>query len=126
MKKRFSLTPLMILAAGLCTAPAIAENWQKVGYNDMMTVYVDMDSIRPQGMITEVRTKVIPAVTKDFTHGINREIYNCHARQSVIKTMTSFKGRKMVDHLKVKTLEWEPVEPNGVSGLIYKMVCTQK
>ena len=119
--KRLVLLSLMV---SISVGNAIAENWQKIGYNDMMTVYVDLDSIRKQGMLTDVRTKVVPTVTKDFTHGINRETYNCQSRQSAIKTMTSFKGRKMVDHLKMKKLEWEPVDPNGVSGLIYQMVCT--
>lgn len=114
------------LMVSISAGTAFAENWQKVGYNDMMTVYVDLDSIQTQGMLTDVRTKVIPAVTKDFTHGINRETYNCQARQSAIKTMTSFKGKKMVDHLKMKKLEWEPIDPYGVSGLIYQMVCTRQ
>lgn len=123
MKKILLMLPMLIVAV-FCTIPAAAENWQKAGYNEMMTVYVDMDSIMKQGMMTEVRTKVIPAVATRFTHGINREIYDCHARRSAVKTMTAFKGKKMIDHMKVKTLEWEPIEPYGVSGLVYRMVCT--
>ena len=123
MKKLIRWFSLLSLMLGLGIGPAIAENWQKAGYNDMMTVYVDMDSISTRGMMTEVRTKVIPAVTNRITHGINREIYDCHARRSALKTMTAFKGRKMIDHMKAKTLEWEPIEPYGVSGLVYRMVC---
>lgn len=124
MKKTIQSLSILLMALGSCALPATAENWQKAGYNEMMTVYVDMDSIMKQGMMTEVRTKVIPAVATRFTHGINREIYDCHARRSAVKTMTAFKGKKMIDHMKVKTLEWEPIEPYGVSGLVYRMVCT--
>lgn len=117
------IAPILLLTC-LGTTGVHAENWQKAGYNDMMTVYVDMDSIVRQGTTAEVRTKVVPAVTNRITHGINREVYDCQTRQTAVKSMTAFKGRKMMDQMKAKTLEWETVEPYGVSGLVFKMVCS--
>lgn len=121
------LLPLLALAGclGMAVSPARAENWQRAGYNESMTVYVDKDSVVARGHMTELRTKIVPAVTTRFTHGINREIYDCPNRRSALKTMTAFKGKKMIDHMKAKTLEWEPIEPYGISGLVYQMVCHQ-
>ncbi len=113
-----------LLALGVCSG-AMAESWQQVGYNEMMTVYIDTDSIRQVGLMTYLKTKVVPEVKTNFTHGINREAYNCGARLSAIRSMTSYKGRKVVDYMAAKKLEWEPVQPNGVSGLIYRMVCNR-
>lgn len=121
MKKTVLMSALM--AMGIFSNTVMAENWREVGRNEMMTVFIDTDSVQQVGRMTYLKTKIVPEVKTEFTHGINREAYNCTAKLSTIRSMTSYKGKKIVDYMEAKKLEWEPVQANGVSGLIYKMIC---
>ncbi|WP_286297908.1 surface-adhesin E family protein [Polynucleobacter sp. TUM22923] len=135
MKTIYALT----LFSSLCLLP-IANSmaaWKELGSNELMVVYVDLDTINDQGekaqimsMLDFKKPGVNPKTKQAVSSIIGLNEYNCPAisyRPIEFKEFSGNKGSgKVVSDNKTPNSEFEPVVNESWTAGVFNVVCQRK
>ncbi|WP_100380208.1 surface-adhesin E family protein [Polynucleobacter brandtiae] len=135
MKKIYAL----FLFSSLCLLP-IANSmaaWKELGANELMVVYVDLDTINDQGekaqimsMLDFKKPGMNPKTKQAVSSIIGLNEYNCPAisyRPIEFKEFSGNKGSgKVVSDNKTPNSEFEPVVSESWTAGVFNVVCQRK
>jgi hypothetical protein len=135
MKKIHALT----IFTGLSLLPfssSFAE-WKELGSNELMVVYVDLDTVSASGekaqimsMLDLKKPGVNPKTKQPVSSIIGMNEYNCPAmsyRPIEYKEFAGNKGSgKVVSDNKTPNSEFEPVVSESWAAGVFNVVCTRK
>jgi hypothetical protein len=135
MKTIYALT----LFSSLCLLPVANSMaaWKELGSNELMVVYVDLDTINDQGekaqimsMLDFKKPGVNPKTKQAVSSIIGLNEYNCPAisyRPIEFKEFSGNKGSgKVVSDNKTPNSEFEPVVNESWTAGVFNVVCQRK
>lgn len=130
---------LAILATSLFFAQANSAyaEWKELGSNDVMTVYVDLDTVSTYFELTQIvsmldfkKPGVNPENKKQVNSIIGLNEYNCPMisyRPIAYKEFSGNKGEgEVVADVRTPDSKFEPVESGSWTAGVFKSVCQKK
>ena len=130
------ITATIFTASMSCMSNAYAE-WKELGYNDVMVVYVDLDTASASGekaqimsMLDFKKPGVNPKTKKPVSSIIGINEYDCPAisyRPIEYKEFAGNKGSgKVVSDNKTPDSVFEPVVNESWAAGVFNIVCQRK
>lgn len=137
MKKLTQFTTAAIFTASMsCIGNAYAE-WKELGYNEVMVVYVDLDTVNTNGEKTQIMSML--DLKKPGRNPNNKEVvnsiiglneYNCPEisyRPIAFKEFSGKKGTgKVVSDNNTPDSKFEPVINESWTAGVFNVVCQRK
>jgi len=135
MKKIHALAVFTALSL-LPFSSSFAE-WKELGSNELMVVYIDLDTVSTSGETTQIMSMldfkkpgVNPKTKKPVSSIIGINEYNCPAisyRPIEYKEFAGNKGSgKLVSDNKTPNSEFEPVVSESWAAGVFNVVCQRK
>jgi hypothetical protein len=135
MKKIYALTALTALSL-LPFSSSFAE-WKELGSNEMMVVYVDLDTVSASGETSQIMSMldlkkpgINPKTKQSVSSIIGINEYNCPAvsyRPIEYKEFAGNQGKgKVVSDNKTPRSEFEPVVNDSWTAGVFNVVCQRK
>ena len=124
------LMGLMLLA----TAGAAGAGWTDVGENDGLIQYVDLATIRRNGNLVKMwyltDFKTVRTISgKSYLSSKAQSEYNCKEESSRTLALTWFDGkmgRGKVVFAYSDPDKWEPIQPESIGEVLWKVACGKK
>lgn len=135
MKKLHALT--IFTALSLLPLSSCFAEWKELGSNELMVVYVDLDTVSASGekaqimsMLDFKKPGVNPKTKEPVSSIIGINEYNCPAisyRPIEYKEFAGNKGSgKLVSDNKTPNSEFEPVVSESWTAGVFNVVCKRK
>ena len=130
------ITATIFTAAMCCMSNAYAE-WKELGYNEVMVVYVDLDTVNTNGEKTQIMSMLDfkkpgrnPNNKETVSSIIGLNEYNCPEmsyRPIAFKEFSGSKGTgKVVSDNSTPDSKYEPVINDSWTAGVFNVVCQRK
>ena len=137
MRKLTQFTTVAIFTASMSCIGNVYAEWKELGYNEVMVVYVDLDTVNTNGEKTQIMSML--DLKKPGRNPNNKEVvnsiiglneYNCPEisyRPIAFKEFSGRKGTgKVVSDNNTPDSKFEPVINESWTAGVFNVVCQRK
>ena len=135
--KKIKLLALLATSLFFAQTNSAYAEWKELGSNDVMTVYVDLDTVSTYFDLTQIvsmldfkKPGVNPENKMPVSSIIGLNEYNCPMisyRPIAYKEFSGNKGEgKVVSDVRTPDSKFEPVESGSWTAGVFKSVCQKK
>jgi len=121
----------LVLAIALLFAGSVWAEWSNIGENDVDTLYVDLQSMHPQGHIRKILE--LQDLKQRGKNGemsvLTKSEYDCEKATYRVMAVTTFAGPmaggKKISNKNINSKVWVSVESETDGETVFDTVCAQ-